>query len=114
MPARAAPSNRCIPCGFGLIGSRLPKSEVARVFFFVLVGVDALAATRDVSRKIDLRKLPIVRKRCDSEIDRIIRSISVPPLLELLDQVRHLRNVTRGARRDIRTLTAQRVKEIGR
>jgi len=43
MPTRPAASNLCLPTGLIRV-CRFPKSEVARVFLFVLVGIDALTA----------------------------------------------------------------------
>src|SRR5689334_6893935 len=47
---------------------RLPEREVADVLLFVLVFGDTLPSLR--LRQIDLRELPVIRKRRDLEPDR--------------------------------------------
>src|SRR5688572_6606747 len=62
VPAGPPTSEFGIPCGLIRTGSRLPQREVARVFFFVLVGIDAFAGPGDVAGKVDLRQLTVFRE----------------------------------------------------
>src|ERR1043165_8692940 len=71
MPARTSASDRRVPRRFSLARRFFPKREVTRVFFFVLVGVDALTRPCDVAREIDLRKFAVLRKRCHAVKDRV-------------------------------------------
>ena len=91
-------------------GGLFPERKVARVFFFVLVGVDAFTGAGDVSREVDLRELAVLRKRSDAVVDRIVGSIGVIGGQQFLDQRHHLRNVTRCARNDFGPFAAERVE----
>ncbi len=77
VPARTAATDRRVPGGFSFARRFFPEREVARVFFFVLVGIDAFAGAGDVSGEVDLRKLAVLRKRSDAVVDRVVRSIGV-------------------------------------
>src|SRR5258706_14718057 len=42
VPSRPPATDGCLPSGFFQVRWRLPQSEVARVFFFILVRIDEL------------------------------------------------------------------------
>src|SRR5689334_23916994 len=49
MPARTAASDVSVPRRFGVARWFFPQGEVARVFFLILVGIDAFARASDVT-----------------------------------------------------------------
>jgi hypothetical protein len=69
MPAGTSTPNRCIPRRLRVRLRLFPKSEVTSVFLLVLVCIDALATTGNVSGKIDLGKFAVIRKRGNAVID---------------------------------------------
>src|SRR6185437_1202381 len=69
VPPRAALTNLALPRCFAWFGG-LPKSEVTRAVFLVLVNVDARSVFH--ARKIFFRKLPVIGELCDPEIVRAI------------------------------------------
>src|SRR6476620_2463259 len=74
VPTGPATSNWRLPTGF-VHFRRFPQREVARIFLFVLVGIDAVAAARDVAGEVDLRKLSVLRKGSDAIVNRAVRAI---------------------------------------
>jgi hypothetical protein len=77
MPARPAATNGSVPRGFGFARRFFPEREVARVFLFILVGVDSFARARDVAGEVDLRQLSVFGKRSDAIVNGTVRSIRV-------------------------------------
>ena len=55
VPARTTASDGRVPRRFIRVGRFLPKRKIARILFFIFVGVNALAGAGDVAGKIDLR-----------------------------------------------------------
>ena len=93
-PGRPGPIG-CLPERLARL-RRLPQREVARVVFLVLVDVDARAVFH--AGKIFLRELAVGGKLRDAEVVRaVLGAVGEALLLELRDELRHLRNVVGGA-----------------
>src|SRR5436305_762785 len=90
--------------------SRLPQSEVARVLLLVLVRVNALAAAQTVSGEVYLRELAVLWERADAVVVRAVGLVCVAPGFEPLDDVNHLFDVSRRARRHFGPLGPERVE----
>src|SRR5262245_43028699 len=110
MPTRTSASEWCVPTWFLAFVHKFPKCEVAGVLLLVLVGVDAIARTGDVTRETYLRKLAVLRKRSDAVVDRTVRLIRLSVCDQRRDDVDHLRNVMRRTRRHFGTLHSQCVE----
>src|SRR5258708_32532810 len=72
MPAGPAATDAGVPGRFFWFVWGLPESEIARVFFLVLVCVYAFAGAVDVAGEVDLGELAIFRERLDPVIDRTV------------------------------------------
>jgi len=109
MPSRPSGSPRALPRGLpGL--ARLPKREVHRV---PLALVDLHARARMHVFQATLGELAVLGKLLDGEVDVPVHSVGKTLLLELLDQLDHLRDVVGGTRLEGRGQAAERADVAG-
>jgi hypothetical protein len=94
VPAGAAGADLGVPEGLALLGG-LPQGEIARVVFFVLVGIHARAA--DDAAEIGVGQLAVLREAGDTEVDRPVAGIGMAAFPELADGLHHLVDVFGGA-----------------
>src|SRR5699024_11982473 len=106
MPPRAAVPPRGGPARFARL-RLLPQSEIARISFHLgnILALLDLVGTLTGQRAVAV-------ELADREVHIPTRGVGVTPLDQPLDQLHHLRDVPRGARRDRRWETPERVEGV--
>jgi hypothetical protein len=110
VPAGTPATDLGVPSGLVPGFGGLPEGEVARVLLLVLVRVHALAAADDVALEVGLRELAVFGERLDAVVVRAAGAVGVPLRFEPLDDLDHLRDVSRRARHDVGALAPQGVE----
>ncbi len=113
VPPRAPPAPRRVPHRphrLVLRLHRLPEGEVAHVLLVVLVAGHALPAA--ARAQVHLGQLPVLRELGDVVVDRAVRLVGDPALLQAADQLHHPGDVVRGARVHVRPGDPQRVQVV--
>src|SRR5438094_685518 len=104
MPTGAPFAKRGLPSRLPRILRSFPEHEIARLFFFVLIGIDARSRSNLQFPSVQSGKAAIAWKSRNAVVDGITFAIRVTALNQATDEFDHLRNVFGRGCNDLRLL----------